>query len=149
MKKLITSSQRSHSATGDESPPSSWCIDGHESFQALLERGLEVRAHWVHERFWWKRVLYTNMRRSPPALFLESSKKYAPLPSHTICLANICWLGPADIGSKVLVIEHQLTEGAKGRRVEIEFPTARCVDVFKTKLESLIQAMGISAGAGS
>ena len=147
MKKLITSAQRSHSAASGDVASSSWCVAGHEPFQALLEQGMEVRAHWVRERFWWKRILYMNVRNGPPALCVESAKRYPPSPSHTICLSNICCLGSAETDSKVLVIEHQVSEGLKGRRLEIEFPTARCADIFKTKLESLIQAMGISTCA--
>ena len=143
MNKLISpSSQRSHSA---DSGRGSFCyVEGHEAFQALLERGLEIRSHWAGERFWWKRVLYTRLNLGPPALFLERNKRVDVGEAHTIGLANIqsVWLSTHDL--RVVEIAHaDHTRTKCRRRLSLEFPTPRGAQLFQAKLSSLVQAMGL------
>lgn len=143
MNKLIsTSSQRSHST--DSIRGSFWYIEGHETFQSLLERGLEIRSHWAGERFWWKRVIYTRLNQRPPALFLEKNKQVNVSERHTICLTNIQSIWCAVDDPRIVEIAHaDRTRMKYGRRLSLEFPTPQCAEIFRARLTSLVQAMGL------
>ena len=143
MNKLISSSsQRSHSA--DNIQCSFRYVEGHETFQALLERGLEIRSHWAGERFWWKRVIYTKLNQGSPALFLERNKQVDVSEAHTIGLANIQSIWCAADDPRIVEIAHADRTGLKcRRRLSLEFPTPRCAQIFQAKLGSLVQAMGL------
>ena len=121
-----------------------WKLPGHEGFQSLLERGLEVKAHWTHERFWWRRVLYVPSGAAPLALFVETSKHAPRDPRHRVAFAEIEGVRMA-VG-EIRTIEILRGGDGRNRTLSIEFPTRRAAELFQEHLAGLLGAMGIAGG---
>ena len=139
MQKLIgRRAVQSHFASEEDT---NWRLPGHLEFQTLLERGLEVKAHWTGERFWWSRVIYVPTGVAPVALFAETSKIAPRKDRHRIYLADVEVVRMASGESRTV----EIVRGGDGRyrTLGIEFPTPRSAQLFQVHLTGLLAAMGI------
>lgn len=139
MQTLIGSATHSHLVRGGSAR--SWRIAGHELFQQLLERGIEVRTHWVGERFWWKRVLYVHPASAPIGLQVEYRKHTGSSDRHRIALAEITAVRRAAGDVRTIEIVHGGRH--QGRTLGVELPTPRTACLFQERLLGLLGGMGL------